>query len=247
MDKNVKVFHDYAYKFDQNKKWINYKYNHSLRVMELSGDIATSLKLGKKSTELVSFIGLTHDISRFKQWTMYETFDDSKSFDHGEESTNILFNEGLIEKFDVNKKHFKIMSSALKNHNKYEIDKNLSEEEILHSKIIRDADKLDILYAFGVLRVSELETDDTKISEEAKNNFFNKKQTKYEEVKTKNDRIIELISLVFDINFDYSIDIIKKKGYISSMYESIDNKEYFKEYFEFVNKYIDERIGNYVR
>ena len=37
-----------------------------------------------------------------------------------------------------------IIYKAINNHNKFEIERGLSERELLHCKIIRDADKLDI-------------------------------------------------------------------------------------------------------
>ena len=49
--------------------------------------------------------------------------------------------------------------------------------------------------------------------------------------------------MVFDLNYDYSFKYLKENKLIEKMYENIKNKELFKEYFDYVNKYIDERIG----
>ena len=44
-----------------------------------------------------------------------------------------------------NKINYLIIEASIKNHNKYFIDKEYGEETMLHIKIIRDSDKIDIL------------------------------------------------------------------------------------------------------
>ena len=49
----------------------------------------------------------------------------------------------------IDKEDYQVVYTAIKNHNKFVIESNLTERELLFSKLIRDADKLDILYALG--------------------------------------------------------------------------------------------------
>ena len=57
----------------------------------------------------------------------------------------ILKENNFIRKFCSEEKYYDIIFSAIENHNKYKIDKTLEGEKLLQAKIIRDADKIDIL------------------------------------------------------------------------------------------------------
>jgi len=152
MDENFDAFNDYVMNFDLNEKMIEYKFNHSYRVLHQAEEICRSINTDTVERDLASNIALLHDIARFKQWTEYKTFDDFISFDHGDEGVKILFDEGLIKNFIIDKNDYDVIKKSIRNHNKYTIEEGLNERELLHSKIIRDADKIDILYAFSTNR-----------------------------------------------------------------------------------------------
>lgn len=137
-------FIKYTEKYDLKNENIERKQLHSLRVMEISRQIAEGLELSQEEIELATLIGLLHDIARFEQYTKYNTFRDLESIDHGDLGAEILKNE--IRKYIENKEFDKIIIKAVKNHNKFKIEDGLTTKEELFSKIIRDADKIDIFY-----------------------------------------------------------------------------------------------------
>lgn len=238
MEENFDAFDEYVLSFDMNETMIAYKYNHSYRVVHQSEEICRSLDMDNVERDLASLIALLHDIARFKQWKEYKTFDDNKSFDHGDMGVKILFDEGLIKNFNVIKEDYDIVSVSIKNHNKYEIEEGLSDRAVLHSKIVRDADKLDILYAFSTNRLLEIKEDDNGISDQVREDFLNHKVIKKDLIKSLNDRIVALFSLVFDLNYDYSKDRIRDEKYIDKIYEHLKNKKMFKIYRDEINKYL---------
>ena len=241
MEENYDIFDEYVMKYDMNERMIAYKFNHSYRVEHQAEEICRSINTDTVERDLASFIALVHDIARFRQWTEYKTFDDAKSFDHGDEGANILFKEGMINEFNVNKDDYDIIKKAVRNHNKFNIEDNLNDRELLHAKIVRDADKIDILYSFSTNILLEIEEDENEgISDEVRENFLNHNLVKKENVKNKNDRILMLLSLIYDINYDYSIERIKNEKYVEKFYEHIKNKKMFKEYFEEMKKYLKE-------
>ncbi len=241
MDKNYDEFDKYVMKYDMDEKMIGYKYNHSYRVVHQSEEVCRSINLDTVERDLASLIALLHDIARFKQWTEYKTFDDEDSFDHGDEGAKILFDEGEINNYDLAKKDYEIVKKAIRNHNKYIIESGLNDRELLHAKIIRDADKIDILYAFSTWRLLEVTNDDSKITDEVRKQFFEHKPIDRKIIKTKNDRALAKFSLIFDLNYDYSIRRIYEEKYIDKMYEGMKNKKIFKEYYEEIIKYLKER------
>ena len=94
-----KEFLDYTSQFDKKNKNIERKIGHSLRVMEISAKISKTLNLNQEEEQIASLIGLLHDIGRFKQYSQYQTFQDSKSIDHGKLGVEILLKENQIQKY----------------------------------------------------------------------------------------------------------------------------------------------------
>lgn len=93
MEKEIKIFNDYVKSFDLSNDMIKNKYDHSFRVMKRAEEIAISLNLNEEDIHIASLAGLLHDIGRFNQVKYYDTFEDKKSFDHGDEGYRVLETE----------------------------------------------------------------------------------------------------------------------------------------------------------
>lgn len=245
MNENFDIFDEFVMKYDMNIDMIAYKYNHSYRTVHQAEEIARSINLSEEDKELASLIALLHDIARFKQWTEYKTFDDHKSFDHGDEAIKILFDEKEIEKYNVDKKDYDIIKKAIKYHNKLEYnEEELNEKEKLHAKIIRDADKIDIIYSFSTQRLLEIKSDGSPISDKVSKKIKNHKLVNKEDIVTKNDRVIMELALVYDLNFKYSLEKVYKENYLGKMIESFENKELFEPFIKEINEYMKGEIEN---
>lgn len=235
MEKSFRLF---AAKFDMDDNNIKRKYEHSLRVEKLCEDIARSIKLSNHYIEVSKVIGLLHDYGRFYQWTNYKTFKDSKSIDHADYGAYELFQKDEINKFYKNKEDFKAIYEAIIFHNKYKVPKNAVSSKLC--KIIRDADKLDILYMFktGEFKMEE----DGGISDKVKNEFYNHKLINHFNKKTNADLSLGYLSFIFDLNYKYSFEYLKNNKILDKIYKNIINKEKFKPYFEEINEYIDLKL-----
>ncbi len=244
MNENFDEFDKYALEFDMNEKMIEYKYNHSYRVVHQAEEICRSLNMDTVERDLASNIALLHDLARFKQWTEYKTFHDEDSFDHGEMANKILFEDGMINKLNIDKEDYEVLKKAIRNHNKFKIEDGMNEREILHSKIVRDADKLDILYAFSTNRLIEIKEDDSKINDSIYDDFFKHKQSFNTDIKSLNDRIISMFALIYDLNFDYSLERVLNEDYLGKIYHHLKNKKLFKQYYDEAIKYLKGKIKN---
>ncbi len=244
IEKAKEEFILYTDKFDKNNPNIKRKIDHSFRVMEISKEISTNLGLQENQIKLATLIGLLHDIGKLEK---YNTFNDKDSIDHGDYGVEIL--NKCIRKYIDSSKYDNIIKKAIKNHNKFKIEDGLNEEELLFSKIIRDADKIDIFYeaVYIFWKDNESKIEKQRISDNIFNQFKN--NTLIERKKGKKlevDSIITMLAFIYDINFNYSFEIIKNENYINKILQRFNFKdEYTKQKIEevknIVNKYIKEK------
>ena len=67
----------------------------------------------------------------------------------------------------------------------------------------------------------------------------------YKNIKSKNDKIVLSLAMFYDINFTYSYKHIIDTKILDGLYEHVEDKERFKEYFDHLKKVIDESAGLY--
>lgn len=249
LEKAKSEFLKYTEGFDLDNENIRRKKYHSLRVMAVAERIAKYLNLSEEQIEVASLIGLLHDIARFEQYTQFKTFNDLLSFDHGDYALKILDRD--MRKYVEFSEYDSLVKVAIRNHNKYEIENGLSEKELLFSKIIRDADKIDIFYEAVEMFWNGLENqvNSTEISENVEIQFKNQTQIKREKNNnTQNvDGIIGVIAFIYDINFSESFKILKERDFINKILDRFDfkdkkTKDKVKEIRELAYKYINEKI-----
>lgn len=236
---NEKIFLLYANNFDVNKKEIKRKINHSLRVSKLCKSIALDLNLADDLIYLAEFIGLVHDIGRFVQWEKYQTFDDLKSEDHALLGLEVLFKNEEINRFKIDHKWDKTIYSAIKNHNQYKIADETKDIDLLMSKILRDADKTDILYMIKINDIV-LDEDNESITSDVKSEFLNKESIDHTKVKSFSDKVLLKLAFVFDINYKWTLKYIEKENIIDEIYNNLIYKNKIKYYYNYVKKYLSE-------
>lgn len=237
----VEEFNKYVANYDLGNPKIKLKYNHSFRVMKLCEEYARRLNFSKEDIYLAKVIGLLHDIGRFEQLKVYDTYNDEKSIDHADYSVEQLFDKGDIRRFVKDDKYDDIIRLAIKNHNKLAITGIKDDRTMMHAKLIRDIDKMDILYNIAYLGEMTINDKNLPISESSLENIKQHQNVVIKEIQNKNDFICCWFSFAFDINND--ICLIKIKEYLDILYSKLIYKDIFTDVYEEVKKYIDERIG----
>ena len=138
------------------------------------------------------------------------------------------------------------------NHNKYQIEEGLTEQELLYSKIIRDADKLDIYYETLTVFYSkdnEKEAiENGTISEYIINQINQEKLIERKPNPEVIDRFFINLCFVFDLNFSYSFWILQKEDYINKIIDRFEfsnrnTKIQIEQIREIINKYIQKNKG----
>ena len=236
------LFDKYVSNYDMTDTDINYKYYHSYRVMEVMELLSKKLNLSTEDIYLAKIIGLFHDIGRFEQDKLYNSFKDDK-MNHGEYGVKVLKENHILEKLNINKSDYEVIYKSIYNHNRFKIEDNLKERELFFSKLIRDADKLDILYALGNKKLKkELRQDQNEITKSIKEDFFNNIPGNTKDIKSKNDALLICFGYIYDINFKETFEIIRKEKYYEKIYERIECQDIFKPYLTHTLKYIEERM-----
>lgn len=249
-------FKKYVNNYDLKNPHIERKVIHSYKVVEVSGVIAKSLKLNDEDIKLARLIALLHDIGRFEQLKRYGTYRDIDSIDHANFGVELLFDNGLIRKFIDDSKYDRIIFKAIKNHNKYKIEDECNKEELLHCKIIRDADKTDIfrVHADDIIKKENVlfnyeKIKEEEITDEIINAFTNFKLVNSNKIKTDLDWYLKDIAFIFDYYFFKGIEIVNENKYIDVMLNAIeDNKnENTSRKLTFIRnqlkKFFNEKIG----
>ncbi len=227
-----KSFKKYLKSYDISDGNIELKVRHTYGVVRASEYITKNLKLDDEDIQLAKLIALLHDIGRFEQVKVTESFMDNKKFDHAEYGVEVLFTKNLIRNFIKEDKYDDIIYKAIINHNKYKIEYGLNEKELLHAKIIRDADKLD---NFRVKEEDKLENifpmkynPDTivyeKISNKVYEDFINNKLIFRDDIVNQVDTWVSYIAFIFDLNFEASLKYVEEKGYVDKLVDRIDYK-----------------------
>jgi putative nucleotidyltransferase with HDIG domain len=229
LEKAKEEFLKYTAGYDHHSDKIVRKENHSLRVIERSRMIAEYLKLNEEDTQLAELIGLLHDIGRFEQVRRYNTYSDQKSgVNHGMLGAEILFEDGLIRRFIEEDKYDEIIRKAIINHNRTHTDPDLNERELLFAKIIRDADKADIMY---ILASEDLDKNNTPeeyntgaITKELMKQFLDDGYLDYTLIESKGDEILTHFAMTGDINYPVTAKYVLEEKLIDIYAQVIKDK-----------------------
>lgn len=121
---------------------IVFKEGHTERVRYLMVEIGRELGLNGESLLVAEVIGLFHDIGRFYQYSEYRTFVNGNSIHHAEFGVKVLQEHGVLDELEETKKN--VILRSIVNHSLRVLPLDETEDVLFFSKLIRDADKLDI-------------------------------------------------------------------------------------------------------
>ncbi|HYQ58570.1 MAG TPA: HD domain-containing protein [Draconibacterium sp.] len=254
VDLAKRKFNDYVNSFSElredQKKILEIKRNHSIRVADSIEMLARKKELNENEIYLSYLIGLFHDIGRFKQLREFDTFNDSKSVDHAEYSLEVLKSGSFLDDLDEGEKQLVLF--AIAQHNKLVLPKKNRDKERLFARLIRDADKLDILnvitdyYSNPTTAPNhtltwELPTG-TKISDKVLKQILNEELVSKDEVKSELDIKVMQLSWVYDLNFRPSFELMAEKRYLEKIYNSMPKNDTVIEIYRKVKVYIENKF-----
>ena len=202
---------------------------HSYYVTSIALRLARELKFDEHDKNLAEIIGLFHDAGRFRQYQVYRTFNDSQSEDHAELSLKVL-EEEMPYFHSLAPEDQSLIKIAIQNHNKKTIETAKTSREILFTKLIRDADKLDIYRVLSPYLDQENADkmpnfikgkNHPEISSDFVQDFCDGNQADYRKIRTNGDRKIVRLMWLYDVNFPWTMQMIKRRGYIERIVRAL--------------------------
>lgn len=241
---------------DKKELGFELKVIHTYHVVENAKKIAIKLGLSEEDVYLAELIALLHDIGRFEEITFLKQFDSAK-FDHASYGVKMLFDDNLIRNFIDDDSYDEIIKVAIDNHSRLAIKEGLNERCLLHSKIIRDADKLDNFRVKIEERVEAIFPGKIKDKSDIENSLLslkvyktiqNQKCVDICDRKTALDYWCCVLAFIFDLNFKESYEIVKSNDYINKMidrfnYHNLEAKNKMEDIRNIINTYISNKIA----
>jgi hypothetical protein len=227
------------------------KEDHTLRVCKEVLYLGEAMELIDNDMKIAETMALLHDVGRFEQYRRFKTFSDAKSVDHAQFSISIIKEENVLDSFDAAETDLIIRSISY--HNRMYLPEDETEKCLFFSRILRDADKIDIWKVFGdhcfpnaqkgTSAIIDHLPDTPGASEEICNDLIGGKCAKYTNAKNLNDYKLLQVGWIYDINFKPSFIRIWNRNYLQMLYDVLPRSKIIDEIFEVAQKYLNDRIG----
>jgi len=249
-------FNDYAKSFysgnPEDQQNIELKEAHTRRVCGEILDIGNALSLNGEDLHMAEVMALFHDIGRFEQYARYGTFSDLKSEDHAILGVKVLRKTGVLEMLDPATADLILRCIAY--HNRAFLPEDESAQCLFFARLLRDADKLDILRVVtdyyqrktgdrnGAIELGL--PDSLDISPEIYEDLLAKRIVKTEYLKTLNDFKLLQMGWVFDVNFLRTFQLIQERHFIEMIRDALPRSKKISEIYVTVRSYLEEHAKN---
>lgn len=234
----------------EDQRNITVKQVHTREVCLNAARIAEDLGLGREEAMLAEAIALFHDIGRFPQYQQYKTFDDSISINHAALGAKVLRKNKVLRNLPKRDQDIIIRSVTL--HNVFSLPAGLDDETLLFAKLVRDADKLDILRVFieyfeqdkgGRAEAVALGLPDAPgYSQEVLSCVNRGEMARKSLLKTQNDFKLLQLTWLYDLNFRSSFQMIVDRDYILKLSAKLPRTDEIAGAVAVVQSYVSEQL-----
>jgi hypothetical protein len=249
-------FSGYVAGFYGDDEYINdnvkLKEDHTRRTCEEILYLAKELGLSENQTRMAEVIALFHDIGRFEQFLRYRTYVDGRSVNHCLLGLEVLRQTKVLE--NVDKAERQLIEKAIEYHGLKELPPDLNGDCLLFSRLIRDADKIDVLYVVTdyYRRYAENQQDFKLELELPEVQGYSKKvieqlllgrQIDYNDLRTMTDMRLCQFGWVYDVNFVPTLKRIKQRRFLQILIDFLPKDVDIERVKEKILDYVDFRIG----
>jgi len=233
------------------KKNITLKEEHSKRVCNEILDVGSSLGLDNEDLRLAETIALFHDVGRFEQYSRYGTFVDLKSEDHAVLGVRVLQENGILK--DLDQETRELILRTISYHNRATLPRKETKRCLFFTKLLRDADKLDIwrvvtdyYHEMKSARngVIELGLPDTpEISQDVYRDMMAGRIVRTTCLKTLNDFKMLQMGWIYDVNFPRTFELVRERGYLEKIRDVLPQTRKVSEIYSAARSYLEAHCG----
>jgi len=230
---------------------IKLKEEHSRRTCQEILYLTGQLQLDDNQRRLAEAIALFHDIGRFEQFARYRTYNDPRSINHSLLGVDVLRKTKAIEGLEQTERE--VIEKAIEYHGLMELPADLDGECLLFSRLIRDADKVDIFYVVtdyytryrenpnGFKLEIEL-PDEPGYSAEVVEAILSRQRIDYAALRTWNDMKLCQLGWVYDVNFIPTMKRIKQRKFLERIIDFLPQTGDIDRVKEKIFEYVDSVI-----
>ena len=229
---------------------VRLKQEHTERVCAEIRGIGEVLELDTRRLYLADVIARLHDVGRFEQYARYRTFSDRDSVNHAELGISVLERERVLERFDAPARD--LILCAVRYHNRAALPGDETADCLFFSRLLRDADKLDIWrvvidhYNAEVgegNEAIELGLPDTPgCSDEVCEDLMQHRIVDIDHVRNFNDFKLLQSGWVFDINFPPTFQRVRERRYLERIREALPRTAEIETVFSVIEAYLEEQL-----
>jgi putative nucleotidyltransferase with HDIG domain len=235
----------------EDQRNITVKQDHTRQVCLNAVRIAQELRLDHQGVLLAETIALFHDVGRFSQYRQYKTFDDSLSVNHAALGAKILLENNVLR--DLAKQDQDLIVRAVTLHNVFSLPEDLDENSLLFAKLVRDADKLDILRVvieyFGQDAGNRAEAvalglpDAPGYSPVVLSCLKRGEMARKADLATRNDLKLLQLAWLYDLNFTASLRMISERDTIRKLEAMLPRNEDIAQAIDSVREYVRRKLN----
>lgn len=236
---------------ERHQQSIVLKKKHTFDVCKWTVNIGERLGLNGRDMLIAETSALLHDAGRFEQCRSYGTFWDKHSFNHAEAGAGIIREHRLLKRFSEEEQH--IITTAVRYHNAFRIPDSVRGRELFFLRLLRDADKIDILQIFSHYYHQPAEErchiagldllDGNGCSPAILDDLRNHRNTNRDVVRTTADHLLLKFSFLFDINFDESLKVLTEEGCLERLARALPDDPAIRDVVGGLRKYFLENRG----
>jgi putative nucleotidyltransferase with HDIG domain len=221
----TRYYHSFSTPSREDQRNHTIKHDHTHEVCLNAARIAQDLGLDGRELFLAEAIALLHDVGRFPQYQQFRTFDDSVSVNHAALGAKVLVENKVLSGLD--RRDRDLIMRAVTLHNVFVLPEGLDDETLLFARLIRDADKLDILRVvieyFTQDEGSRAEAvalglpDRPGYSDEVLSCLMRREMARKDMLTTQNDFKLLQLAWLYDLNFSGSLRMVRERNYIDTI------------------------------
>ncbi|MBI5195034.1 MAG: HD domain-containing protein [Nitrospirae bacterium] len=226
---------------------VEHTYNVCVNIIKIAGDLG----FDDNAMMLAETTALFHDLGRFPQYAKYKTFKDNISINHGLLGARTLIEEKILQR--LSEKEQNLIVQAVKFHNTFRIPKLNNDAVILFLKLIRDADKLDILRVFIEYYETPLDKrasaaglgliDSPEYSKEILTCFHKRQIPSYTTLKTLCDFKLMKLTWLYDLNFQDTFKLLLERNYINRLVRYLPDAEEINRAVEALKEFVRQKAS----